>query len=216
MSWPACTARTAGATASAADLLAPVAGVDLALGLKRALGKPALYRAQLRKFIAGQAGVPERIGAALTAEDWKSAERLAHTLKGTAATIGASEVAELAARLEATIGARAPRASIDVLLGDVSRPLATLVDTLRGALPAERGGTAPVSVDDAQLKLLADQLAVRLADSDSEAADLFEQNAELFRAAFGDHYREIEESIRNFDFEQALTALHAALAAPAP
>ena len=103
-----------------------------------------------------------------------------------------------------------------MLLGEVSRPLAALVDTLRGALPAEPVGAAPIAVDEAQLKLLADRLAARLADSDSEAADLFEQHAELFRAAFGDHYREIEESIRNFDFEQALTALQAALAAPAP
>ncbi|MBS1227628.1 MAG: putative hybrid sensor and regulator [Proteobacteria bacterium] len=209
-------ARTRTSGASNADLLAPIAGVDLALGLKRALGKPALYRAQLRKFVAGQAGAPEQIAAALATDDWKGAERLAHTLKGTAATIGASAVAEFAARLEAAIGSRAPRAVLDARLGDLAKPLSALIDALRGALPAEPGAAAAVAVDPAQLKAFADQLAARLADNDSEACDLFDQHAALFRAAFGERYRPIEEGMRKFDFEQALAALQAALAAQTP
>ena len=213
---PIAPARLADGTASSPELLAPIAGIDQALGLKRALGKPALYRAQLRKFIAGQASAPEQIAAALTADDWQGAERLAHTLKGSAATIGAGGVAEVAARLEASIGSRAPRAAIDALVDDVAKPLAALIDALRDALPAEPRAVAPLSVDGAQLKALADQLGAHLADNDSEASDLFDQHAELFRAAFGERYRPIEESIRKFDFELALAALQAALAAQAP
>jgi two-component system, sensor histidine kinase and response regulator len=209
-------APASGGTAGGAELLTPIAGVDLALGLKRALGKPALYRAQLRKFIAGQASAPEQIAAALAADDWQSAERLAHTLKGTAATIGAGGVSAIAARLEAAIGARAPRPTIDAMIGDLAPLLSSLVAALRDALPADDRASAPVVVDPAQFKAVAAQLAARLADNDSEASDLFDQHAELFRAALGDHYREIEEGIRKFDFELAHAALLAALAAQAP
>jgi two-component system sensor histidine kinase/response regulator len=208
--------RSAGGEQGAAEPLTPIAGVDLALGLKRALGKNALYRSLLRKFIAGQARAPEQIVAALEANDWPGAERLAHTLKGTAATIGASGVSEIAARLEASIRARAPRPAIDAMVSELSPPLAALVDALSQALPAEARGAAPVAVDPVQLRVLAAQLAARLADNDSEAIDLFERNAELFRSAFGDHYWPIEEAIRNFDFELALAALQAATTTPAP
>ena len=213
---PAASAAPAVDTTGAAAALAPIDGVDVALGLKRALGKPALYHAQLRKFIAGQAGAVQKIADALAADDWPTAERLAHTLKGTAATIGAVEVAEIAAGLETAIGSRAPRPSVDALLRDVSQPLASLVGALRGALPADEPRAAPLAVDAAQLKAQADRLAAHLADNDAEASDVFEQNAELFRAAFSaENYRQIDEAIRNFDFELALAALLAARAAPA-
>ena len=82
---------------------------------------------------------------------------------------------------------------------------------------ATKPSAAPsVAVDPAQLKILAAQLADRLADNDSEAADLFDRHADVFRAAFGERYRIIEDSIRKFDFELALAALQAAIAAPAP
>ena len=58
--------------------------------------------------------------------------------------------------------------------------------------------------------------ADRLADDDSEASDLFRENADLFRAALGDRYPAIDQSIRNFDFEVALRALRAALVECAP
>jgi two-component system sensor histidine kinase/response regulator len=209
------TVPSAGSTESAAELLMPIDGVDLALGLKHAFGKKALYFTLLSKFIAGQARAAEQLAAALDANDWKGAERLAHTLKGTAATIGAMGVSEFAARLEASIREQAPRTSLDAMVRDLSQPLATLVDALRDALPAEVGATAPGAVDPAQLRILIEQLAARLADDDAQACDLFDQNAEVFRAAFGDRFRPIEEAIRNFDFELALTSLRAAQA-PAP
>ena len=214
---PAARARPA-LTESGTAALAPIDGVDVALGLKRALGKPALYRAQLRKFIAGHAGADEKIDAALAADDWSTAERLAHTLKSTAATIGASGLAELAAGVEAAIGARAPRPTIDAQRRDLAPRLAALIAALRSALPAaDERRAAPGAVDAAQLKAQAERLAAQLADNDAEASDVFAHNAELFRAAFGDeHFRKIDDAIRNFDFEPALAALHAALAATAP
>ena len=206
---PAGTLST-GSVPDAAELPRHIAGIDLALGLRRALGKQTLYVTLLRKFMSGQASTPQQIVAALDADDWPSAERLAHTLKGTAATIGASAVAELAARVEAAIRTRAARPAIDAVVHDVQRPLAELVRALGDALPVEDRARAPVAVDAAQLRTMTAQLAERLADNDAEAADLFAQHADVYRAAFGEHYRKIDDGIRNFDFELALSALHAA------
>ena len=208
-------AQSAGATPSEALLPLHLGGVDLAQGLKHALGKKALYRTLLSKFMSGQAGAPEMIAAALAADDWAAAERLAHTLKGSAATIGASEIAGLAARIETAIGSRAPEPAVDAMLRELSLPLTALVEALRTMLPAKDGAAPPVAIDDAQIKSLVAQLAARLADNDAEAADLFDQHASVWRAAFGDHYRQVEDSIRKFDFELALSALQAAAHAPA-
>ncbi len=197
----------------ACELPEQIAGVDMVLGLKRALGKKALYLTMLRKFMEGQAVAPASIAAALDDDKWPDAERLAHTLKGTAATIGAAGIQEIATRLEASISAHQARPMVDAVLDEVSVPLAAVVTALRESLPAETVAAMHVTVDPARLKALTERLAARLADDDSEASDLLAENADIFRSAFGDRYKEIEDGIRNFDFEIALTALRAALAA---
>jgi two-component system sensor histidine kinase/response regulator len=169
----------------------------------------------LRKFMEGQAGAPARIVAALDVDDWQGAERFAHTLKGTAATIGATGIQEIAARLEASIKAHEAREKVKAMVDEIALPLAIVVNALRESLPAEATPTAQVPSDPAQLKVLAAQLAARLADGDAEASDLLAEHADIFRAAFGDHYTQLEDGIRNFDFERALTALQAAMAAQA-
>ncbi|TRZ67938.1 MAG: response regulator, partial [Rhodocyclaceae bacterium] len=98
------------------ELPGDVAGLDVANGLRRVLGKKSLYLSMLRKFVAGQKGAPDEIRAALAADDSATAERLAHTAKGVAGNIGATEVQQHAAVPEAVLKARRPRGEIDVAL----------------------------------------------------------------------------------------------------
>ena len=212
---PAPAAAPGSSIADADDPPLRIPGVDTALGLKRTMGKRALYLALLRTFANGQADAPARVVAALDAGDWPGAERQAHTLKGTTATIGASGLAEIAARLEAAIRAQAPRPTLDALLAELTPALATLIDALRAVLPAPADATSRPVGDPRQLAARAAQLAGLLADNDAAAGDLYAEHAELFRAAFGERCVPIERAIRDFDYESALSALEAALAAPA-
>lgn len=46
-----------------------------------------------------------------------------------------------------------------------------------------------------------------LRDDDSRAVDLFNENAEIFQEAFAEKFRQIQKSIHNFDYEEALAVL---------
>ena len=196
------------------ELPGEIAGLDMPLGLKRALGKRALYLTLLRKFMRGQAAAPARIKRALEIDDWLDAERLTHTLKGTAATIGATAIQERCARLEASIRSHEARSTIDSLVDEVSSVLTLTVKAMRESLPSESSASRKIEFDPRQLNDLATRLAALLADDDAESNDLLAQHTDMFRAAFGDRYQSIEEAVHNFEFDLALTALQAAMQEP--
>ena len=94
-------------------------GIDCQVGLSYANGKPDIYRKILRMFRAshGQDFEPA-VRRALAQDDWAGAARTAHTLKGSARTIGATPLGNLAQALEEACRARQqPR--VDQLLGSL-------------------------------------------------------------------------------------------------
>uniref|UniRef100_UPI00117F9B41 response regulator n=1 Tax=Pelomonas sp. KK5 TaxID=1855730 RepID=UPI00117F9B41 len=94
-------------------VIPPLPGIDTARGLARTLGKVELYRRLLGKFHAGQQGFAERFAEARRDADPQAAQRLAHTLKGTAGNIGALEVEAAAGRLEAACLGGASAAALE-------------------------------------------------------------------------------------------------------
>ena len=192
------------------DLPSRIDGLDMVDGLRRLRGKKSLYLSMLRKFIIGQKPATAQILKALETNTWDSAERYAHTLKGVSGTIGATDLQQLAKKLETAIKNRLPREEINVRLDALKMPLASLVTQLEQQLPEERGRTVVV-VDRKKLKAVCDRLAAMLADDDAEAVDVLDANADLFNTAFPSHYRRINDGIRSFDFEAALSALKGAV-----
>ncbi|MDO8948140.1 MAG: PAS domain S-box protein [Desulfocapsaceae bacterium] len=186
-----------------------IAGIDMADGLRRVLGKKPLYLSMLRRFVAGQKSVVAEILKALEGNFLDTAERLAHTLKGVSGTIGATGLQQLAKKLETAIRERGPREVIDARIDELEIVLATLITQLEQQLPEEGVKTA-VTVVPEQLKAVCAKLEAMLADDDAEAVDVLEANAGLLDAAFPSHYRQIDDNMRIFDFEAALAALRAA------
>ena len=165
----------------------------------------------LRKFRDGQADVPDQVKAALDTGDRTRAERLAHTLKGTAGNIGTTAIQQAAERLESAIAAQEERSKIDALLTDLKPPLAETLAALHEALPPETpAGTAAVDPEETRKQVA--RLAELLADDDAEASELLAAHADVFRTAFGERYASLAEAINRFDFEKALAALNAARA----
>jgi two-component system sensor histidine kinase/response regulator len=187
-----------------------VAGLDTKTGLRRVQGKTRLYLSSLRKFAAGRKRLPDEIRQALDRGDWGTAERLAHTTKGLAGMIGADGVQRYADRLEAALGAKAPREEVDALLNTLAAPLLALVAELEAKLPPEEC-TAAVVVDTEALAAVCRRLLILLAEDDSEVDDVMEEHANLLNAAFPDDYRRIRAAIKEFDFDVALTALNEAM-----
>jgi two-component system sensor histidine kinase/response regulator len=115
--------------------IALVRGLDVVTGLRLAMGRPPLYRALLRRFVDTQADAPERLLAALEADDRVAAERIAHTLKGAAAQIGADLLRRDAEALETAIARGRDDAACRALLSPVVDRLTTLVPAIAVALP---------------------------------------------------------------------------------
>ncbi|MEO5364813.1 MAG: ATP-binding protein [Magnetococcus sp. WYHC-3] len=78
-------------------------GVDREAGLQRAMGNVALYLRLLESFRRDQQDVVTHIRQALQNGDRRTAERLAHTLKGLSGTIGAMTLRDLAQTVEQSL-----------------------------------------------------------------------------------------------------------------
>jgi PAS domain S-box-containing protein len=182
-----------------------IAGLDTAQGLRRVMGKQSLYLSMLRKFANGQAQTASDIAQALQTQDTASAERYAHTLKGLAGNIGATELQEAANRLESALQAGQSLATLAGLLTPVSVQLAALVEALRTALPNPTPSGAPV--DPAQLAAVLARVRQLLAESDPDAIDIWQQHKALLENALGDTFHKVSAAMANYDFEAALDDL---------
>ncbi len=185
-------------------------GLDIVTGLRRVLGKRSLYLSMLQKFAVGQKLLNLKIYDALQENDWDGAERLAHTLKGSAGNIGADVLQQLAAEIEAAIRGGLPREQIDTRIAALTAPLQKLIAQLEQQLPADVVNTVVV-VDQKKLAAVCVQLEKLLTDDDSEALDVLNEYAALLNTAYPEQYPAINEAIRAFDFEAALTTLRKAI-----
>jgi HPt (histidine-containing phosphotransfer) domain-containing protein len=87
---------------------------------------------------------------ALDANDYVTAERLAHTLKGVSSDIGATAVPHLAEKIETAIREHRPRLELDGQLIALKSLLINLITQLEQNLPEERANTI-IAVDPVEL-----------------------------------------------------------------
>ncbi len=84
----------------AAHGLPAVPGFDLEVALRRVGGKADLLRSMLERFGASCSSVLPELRQLIDAENYAGARRVAHTLKGAAATLGGTDIATAAANVE--------------------------------------------------------------------------------------------------------------------
>ena len=200
------------AQAAAEEALLPeeITGIDLVLGLRQASGKKPLYLRLLRKFLAGQRHTGQEIRRLLAAGEGRAAERLAHTVKGVAGTIGTVALQESAAGLEQALRTEADPETLEPLLVQFEVTLRHVIEELERKLPPEQVAGV-VAVDLRQLKQVCSRLSRLLRDDDPEAAEFFTANRELLRVAFPQHFPDMETSLNSFDFETVLSSLDEAM-----
>ena len=197
--------------------LHPVEGLDMATGLRRTLNRPALYRSLLGKFVAGQHDAIARVERALQAGDAATAERVAHTLKGVAGSIGATALQQSADQLEQALRDQLPAPAVVDRLASTQALLLPIVDALRRQLASDSGpevqGAALHAGSGVARPLdpaLHRQLAQMLAEDDAEAAELIGSHRPALQAALQDRFAAFDTAIANYDFDAALKLLHEA------
>ncbi|HEX8878835.1 MAG TPA: response regulator, partial [Candidatus Acidoferrum sp.] len=102
---PRAAASDAGASFASANVSGElvISGIDTATALKRTGDNRKRYEALLQRFAETQSHAVDDIRSALAANDLPTAQRLAHSLKGTSANLGANGLAEVAGAAEAAI-----------------------------------------------------------------------------------------------------------------
>jgi len=185
-------------------------GIDVEDGLSRTLGNRDFYLQMLARFRDGHCDAAADIRSALH-RDRELAERLAHSLKGVAALLGAVEVRELASRLENAIRQGAPDDGLNPLLDELDVMLSELFVAIGKVLPCEDTPVARIE-DDAydreEVQAVIRRLGILLRDSDGDAVDAFERGAGLLAAALdANSWSNIEHALTRYDFDAALAAL---------
>jgi len=200
------------ATESASSEFTEIAGVDTADGLHRVGGNLRLYRAMLRQYAEDQADTPSDLRAALAAGDAKTAERLAHTLKGVSATLGIKEASEAAAVVEDCIR----HGRLEGIDGDVAalqQKTEAVIAAIRAALAPTTPAATPESDDLAVVIPLLGRLEGLLVNSDGAVLDcVLEAQEVLARVLSPEEFAGLTREVQNFAFDAALVQLRAVAA----
>lgn len=206
----------AGPSGTAGPLFA-VAGLDAGAGLRQMKGNLASYRRLLSLFLETHRDDLARLGHHLAAGDREGARRVAHSLKGAAAAVGAPGLQALAAGAERalydTLYDTLPDPRSDAPLRRRLEGLETELARFCARLGAALGQPAPAAGPDAAGL---EQLARLLRDDDIRAGDaLHALRPSLEQTLPGDVLNRLSHQIRTFDFKSALDTL-GGLARPTP
>jgi len=183
-------------------------GIDSEAALQRLGGNQKLYRQLLLKFRDNQADAATNIASALEADDYNTAERLAHTLKGISASLGARHLQELAAGLETSIAEN--EAQLGETVEALGEELARVIEILRAVeAPKSPSVAAGTAVPDRQaIDTLLERLRPLLEDGDADAAELMEPlQAAVAGSSLQAGVDELASAIDDFDFDLALERL---------
>jgi two-component system, sensor histidine kinase and response regulator len=147
-----------------------IPGVDTRTAMRRTGGSRKRYEALLQRFADSQSRCVWEIRAALGAHDTSMAIRLAHSLKGAAANLGADTVAGCAAKVEAAFDANQ---DVEDALCDLSGALDSVIAAIRKALPSKSTECPPavISSDSSVVAKSLARLKQLLENDDGNAAD---------------------------------------------
>ena len=205
-------AASAAGEAGTVEVPRNIDGLDTAAGLFHVAGNSATYISLLRQFTDRHQGDAKRIRGALNDDDWATAERLAHTVKGLAGTLGADGLQASTRELEQALRERQPRAHVDALLVKFAAAMTFLIKQVEAELPAEKSPAATVAGDAITLALVCGKLASLLAKADFASEAFFAANRELLQAAFKADFDNINHAMQDFDYDAAKVALESACA----
>jgi two-component system sensor histidine kinase/response regulator len=189
-----------------ADVPPQISGVDTKAALRRTGGNLKRYEMLLGKF--AETNAIKEIRAALANGDKPTAERAAHSLKGAAANLGATALADQAAKVENAVATgNDPESSIDSL----AISLNAVVSAIRSVLPTEPVadiGAASSAADAETVVQHLRRLQKLLKNDDGEAADfILEVKPALSKVLSGTEISALSGLVGNFDFDGALKCL---------
>jgi two-component system sensor histidine kinase/response regulator len=197
--------------ADKADELPAIPGVKIAEGLNRVAGNKKLYRDLLIQFASRQADAAAQIAAALNSEDYKIAERIAHTVKGVAGNLGITEVQAAAQDLEKAIR-ESPNSTVStlerfgILMHSHVTSIRKALETELANKPAEESST---EFDADRAARAITRLRELLDASDGDALQIVPEVVKAVRGVANPKDLEaLQEAMNDFDFDGARARLN--------
>ncbi len=189
-------------------LLAGLPGVDVKNGVARMAGNIASYRGILARFGELHGRIAAEIRNALAAQEVTAAERLAHSLKGSAGTIGAKALQETAAALEQALKA-GEVADGERCLQQLEKELIPVLAGIASLATVKEGEPVGKAIcPSGELALRLESLAALLREQDTAARRVFPEVREMLAGIVrADMVKRLEKKIGNYDFDGALVQL---------
>ncbi|MBL8429328.1 MAG: PAS domain-containing protein [Dechloromonas sp.] len=191
--------------AGAGTELAVIVGLDSRFGLQAVRGRVDSYLRLLAKFTENHVEDFPRIRSQLAAGNRDEARRLAHSLKGVSATLGATLINKTSVALEGAIKGGLDEAAVEPLLCATEEAYRSLGEQLASVRKPEKSGDE--AGNGAATQALLVKLRYELQQGEISAQNLVRQQENTLRKTFGDEYPAFEELINDFDFEGALAIL---------
>ena len=189
---------------------AAIPGLDARAGLRMTRGDPEKYAALLRLFVEHHEADMTNLRDCLARGEHERAEHLAHSLKGAAGTLGATNLRGLAAALEETLRAGAAKADIEARGTALVTAMQAFFAALTQDLAARReAAMAAAAFDPGAVRDGLERLASLLEDGDAGAIAALREATPTLRAAYGEKLDPLRRQIEAFDFEPALETLRA-------
>jgi len=184
-----------------------IPGVDTQSALKRTGGNRQRYESLLRRFADSQVGVVGEIRAALRTQDSATAQRIAHSLKGAAANLGANALASAAGSVELAVKRQS---DAEPALVETEEMLFATVVSIQKTLPSTEkvSSTQTGTVDPSLVLQPLSRLKKLLEADDSEAAEfIVEAQPSLSTVLSLAEIKTLTRAVSNFDYETALRAV---------
>ena len=197
------------AGATKATTLTSTNGLDLNGALSRMSGNTGIFLRAARAFLQTLPRVADELRA-LIKTDLDEATMYAHTLKGNAATLGATELSTIAQNFERLCKSKARPEEflsldepLELALRETSSALNEAISSLSTTSDFQDSKTDLTSEEAHALKRLLEDLRAKLLSHDLSALELFDSKRDLFQTIGHEDFLELESSLQDLDLMKA-------------
>ena len=192
--------------------LESIPGLDITSGLRSVYGKQDELIRLLEIFGESHTEDISKLQQSLANGDQKGARLIVHSLKGSAATVGFTELARQVTQLEKAIIAGQPAADLQADITAVDQQLQTIFDHLHQghSAPAPSIEVSELSAHDLEeLRRSLTALRELIATDDLSAYDTFVDLQPRFTAVAGRAVQRLRSELEDYAFAEALTTFDA-------
>ncbi|GAA0841259.1 hypothetical protein GCM10009113_07430 [Marinobacter szutsaonensis] len=181
-----------------------IEGLDTVSALERFQGNVSLYLKQVHRLAENSRTAVETLDELTRKKQWHEAAHFLHSLRGSAASLGADELVAIAGKLEAyvTEESRVPMAELEKFKQEVSRLVSAIDDA---GLAVHTGGFSGVDGGDPErATVVVSELRLLVEEFDAGSQQYLQDNiASLEQAGLSKFAKQLRQALSEYDFDAA-------------